>query len=156
MVHDCWLVRSELFLQTLLTSRGPDGGLRVAPDHGSLSREASAPMVAVLADQGLSAGSVQRAPGIGPDGRVVVVQTKLPLRHGDRLTFRRWDADFNNCASKGLTIVGWCVQTGMRAVRRPPSAFAGPSEAGALVAHSPYSGRRRFHLGRPHLSLIHI
>ena len=37
MVHDCWLVRSELSLQTLLTSRGPDGGLRVAPDHGSLT-----------------------------------------------------------------------------------------------------------------------
>ena len=58
-------------------------------------------MVAVLADQGLPAGTGQRAPGIGPDGRVVVVQTKLPLRHGDRLTYRRWDADFNNCASKG-------------------------------------------------------
>ena len=58
-------------------------------------------MVAGLADQGLPAGTGQRAPGIGPDGRVVVVQTKLPLRHGDRLTNRRWDADFNNCASMG-------------------------------------------------------
>ena len=58
-------------------------------------------MVAVQADQGLPGGTGQRAPGIGPDGRVVVVQTKLPLRHGDRLTYRRWDADFNNCASKG-------------------------------------------------------
>ena len=37
MVHDCWLVLSELFLQALSTSRGPDGGLRVAPDHGSLT-----------------------------------------------------------------------------------------------------------------------
>ena len=37
MVQDCWLVRSRLLLQTLLTNRGPDGGLRVAPDHGSLS-----------------------------------------------------------------------------------------------------------------------
>ena len=72
-----------------------------SPQITGASREASAPMVAVLADQGLSAGSVQRAPGIGPDGRVVVVQTKLPLRRGDRLTYRRWDADFNNCASTG-------------------------------------------------------
>ena len=40
MVHDCWywLVLTELFLQALVTSRGPDGGLRVAPDHGSLTR----------------------------------------------------------------------------------------------------------------------
>ena len=37
MVHNHWLVRSELFLQALLTSRGPDGGLRVTPDHGSLT-----------------------------------------------------------------------------------------------------------------------
>ena len=37
MVHDCWLVRSELFLRALLINRGPDGGLRVAPDHGSLT-----------------------------------------------------------------------------------------------------------------------
>ena len=58
-------------------------------------------MVAVLADQGLPGATGQRAPGIGPDGRVVVVQTKLQLRQGDRLTYRRWDADFNNCASKG-------------------------------------------------------
>ena len=72
-----------------------------SPQVMGASREATAPMVAVLADQGLPAGTGQRAPGIGPDGRVVVVQTKLPLRHGDRLTYRRWDADFNNCASKG-------------------------------------------------------
>ena len=58
-------------------------------------------MVAVPADQGLPGATGQRAPGIGPDGRVVVVQTKLQLRHGDRLTYRRWDADFNNCASMG-------------------------------------------------------
>ncbi len=31
MVHDCWLVLTELLLQALLTSRGPDGGLRVTP-----------------------------------------------------------------------------------------------------------------------------
>ena len=72
-----------------------------SPQITGASREASAPMVAVQADQGLPGGTGQRAPGIGPDGRVVVVQTKLPLRHGDRLTYRRWDADFNNCASKG-------------------------------------------------------
>ena len=65
------------------------------------SGEAAAPMVAVLADQGLPGATGQRAPGIGPDGRVVVVQTKLQLRQGDRLTYRRWDADFNNCASMG-------------------------------------------------------
>ena len=33
------------------------------------------------------------------------MQTKLPLRHGDRLTYRRWDADFNNCACE-LTAAG--------------------------------------------------
>ena len=60
-------------------------------DYGSpqimgASAEAAAPMVAVQADQGLPSGTGQRAPGIGPDGRVVVVQTKLPLRQGDRLT----------------------------------------------------------------------
>ena len=38
MVQGCWLVLRELFLQALLTSRGPDGGLRVAPSHGSLTR----------------------------------------------------------------------------------------------------------------------
>ena len=38
MVQGCWLVLRELFLQSLLTSRGPDGGLRVAPSHGSLRR----------------------------------------------------------------------------------------------------------------------
>ena len=38
MVHVCWLVLSELLLQALLTSRDPDGGLRVAPTHGSLTR----------------------------------------------------------------------------------------------------------------------
>ena len=72
-----------------------------SPRVTGASAEATAPMVAVQADQGLPSGIGQRAPGIGPDGRVVVVQTKLPLRHGDRLTYRRWDADFNNCASKG-------------------------------------------------------
>ena len=72
-----------------------------SPRVTGASVEATAPMVAVQADQGLPSGIGQRAPGIGPDGRVVVVQTKLPLRHGDRLTYRRWDADFNNCASKG-------------------------------------------------------
>ena len=41
-------------------------------------------------------------PGFEPEFEPrLAVQTKLPLRHGDRLTFRRWDADFNNCASKG-------------------------------------------------------
>ena len=35
MVHSCWLVLTELLLQALWTSRGPDGGLRVAPSHGS-------------------------------------------------------------------------------------------------------------------------
>ena len=29
---------TELLLQALLTSRGPDGGLRVTPSHGSLTR----------------------------------------------------------------------------------------------------------------------
>ena len=72
-----------------------------SPQVMGASREAAAPMVAVLADQGLPGATGQRAPGIGPDGRVVVVQTKLQLRQGDRLTYRRWDADFNNCASKG-------------------------------------------------------
>ena len=38
MVQGCWLVLRELFLQSLLTSRGPDGGLRVAPSPGSLRR----------------------------------------------------------------------------------------------------------------------
>ena len=38
MAHVCWLVLSELLLQALLTSRDPDGGLRVAPTHGSLTR----------------------------------------------------------------------------------------------------------------------
>ena len=76
-------------------------------------------MVAVLADQGLSAGSVQRAPGIGPDGRVVVVQTKLPLRHGDRLTYRRWDADFNNCALGPSTSAKAARRAGRRSKREP-------------------------------------
>ena len=71
-----------------------------SPQFRGASGEATAPMVAVLADQGLPGGTGQRAPGIGPDGRVVVVQTKLPLRHGDQLTYRRWDADFNNCAEE--------------------------------------------------------
>ena len=74
-------------------------------------------MVAVQADQGLPSGIGQRAPGIGPDGRVVVVQTKLPLRHGDRLTYRRWDADFNNCASKGQ-LNGLLANRAVRARRR--------------------------------------
>ena len=37
MVQGCWLVLTQLLLQALWTSRGPDGGLRVAPSHGSLS-----------------------------------------------------------------------------------------------------------------------
>ena len=42
MVQGCWLVLTELLLQALWTSRGPDGGLRVAPSHGSLRRGARA------------------------------------------------------------------------------------------------------------------
>ena len=38
MVQGCWLVLTQLLLQALWTSRGPDGGLRVAPSHGSLTR----------------------------------------------------------------------------------------------------------------------
>ena len=38
MAQGCWSVLSALLLQTVLTGRGPDGGLRVAPGHGSLSR----------------------------------------------------------------------------------------------------------------------
>ena len=37
MAQGCWSVLSALLLQTVLTGRGPDGGLRVAPGHGSLS-----------------------------------------------------------------------------------------------------------------------
>ena len=37
MVQGCWLVLTQLLLQSLWTSRGPDGGLRVAPGHGSLT-----------------------------------------------------------------------------------------------------------------------
>ena len=106
------------------------------------SGEASAPMVAVLADQGLPAGTGQRAPGIGPDGRVVVVQTKLPLRHGDRLTYRRWDADFNNCASKGQL-------NGLLANRAVPTVEAGggwrPTSSRSVLQLTPVSrsvGRR--------------
>ena len=69
MVHDCWLVLTELLLHALLTSRGPDGGLRVAPSHGSLSQErrprlwaaARAGSIA-LAHRGRAAGALAVAP----------------------------------------------------------------------------------------------
>ena len=106
-----------------------------SPQVMGASREASAPMVAVLADQGLPAGTGQRAPGIGPDGRVVLVQTKLPLRHGDRLTYRRWDADFNNCASKGQ-LNGLLANRAVPTVEAVQLSFKGQSPEQQLQADS--------------------
>ena len=56
MAHSCWLVLSVLSLQTVLTSRGPDGGLQVAPSHGSLKGGNRAYIPAKLVDP-FSAGT---------------------------------------------------------------------------------------------------
>ena len=105
-------------------------------------------MVAVLADQGLPGATGQRAPGIGPDGRVVVVQTKLQLRQGDRLTYRRWDADFNNCASKGQ-LNGLLNNRAVPTVEAVQLSFKGQSPEQQLQTYNAALQRFQSTLSRP-------
>ena len=57
-------------------------------------------MVAVLAENGSTNLAGIRSPGIGPDGRLVQMSAKIPLRGCEPLGFRRWVANFKDCASK--------------------------------------------------------
>ena len=71
-----------------------------SPQVMGASREATAPMVAVLAENGSTNLAGIRSPGIGPDGRLVQMSAKIPLRGCEPLGFRRWVANFKDCASK--------------------------------------------------------
>ena len=80
MVHDCWLVLSVLFLQTVLTSRGPDGGLRVAPSHGSLRGGSRAYRVYVAAREthGRACPRSYQVPVTSPDSAQRAVDMPVP------------------------------------------------------------------------------
>ena len=50
-------------------------------------------MVAVQAENGSTNLAGMRSPGIGPDGRLVQMSAKIPLRGCEPLGFRRWVAN---------------------------------------------------------------
>ena len=79
---------------------GPHWGAMESPQTAAGTREPATPMVAVPAENGSTNLAGIRSPGIGPDGRLVQMSAKIPLRGCEPLGFRRWVANFKDCASK--------------------------------------------------------
>ena len=73
-----------------------DGAIQTAAG----TRDPATPMVAVPAENGSTNLAGVRSPGIGSDGRLVQMSAKIPLRGCEPLVFRRWVANFKDCASK--------------------------------------------------------
>ena len=71
-----------------------------SPQTAAGTRDPATPMVAVQAENGSTNLAGIRSPGIGPDGRLVQMSAKIPLRGCEPLGFRRWVANFKDCASK--------------------------------------------------------
>ena len=71
-----------------------------SPQTAAGTRDPATPMVAVPAENGSTNLAGVRSPGIGSDGRLVQMSAKIPLRGCEPLVFRRWVANFKDCASK--------------------------------------------------------
>ena len=99
MVQGCWSV-VPVCATSYSWKTGPHWGTMESPQTAAGTREPATPMVAVQAENGSTNLAGKRSPGIGPDGRLVQMSAKIPLRGCEPLGFRRWVANFKDCASK--------------------------------------------------------
>ena len=99
MAQGCWSVGSVCATSYSWTT-GPHRGAMESPQTAAGTRDPATPMVAVQAENGSTNLAGIRSPGIGPDGRLVQMSAKIPLRGCEPLGFRRWVANFKDCASK--------------------------------------------------------
>ena len=99
MVQGCWSV-VPVCATSYSWKTGPHWGTMESPQTAAGTREPATPMVAVQAENGSTNLAGMRSPGIGPDGRLVQMSAKIPLRGCEPLGFRRWVANFKDCASK--------------------------------------------------------
>ena len=99
MAQGCWSVVSVCATSYSWTT-GPHRGAMESPQTAAGTRDPATPMVAVQAENGSTNLAGIRSPGIGPDGRLVQMSAKIPLRGCEPLGFRRWVANFKDCASK--------------------------------------------------------
>ena len=99
MAQGCWSVVSVCATSYSWTT-GPHWGAMESPQTAAGTRDPATPMVAVPAENGSTNLAGVRSPGIGSDGRLVQMSAKIPLRGCEPLVFRRWVANFKDCASK--------------------------------------------------------
>ena len=99
MAQGCWSVVPVCATSYSWTT-GPHRGAMESPQTAAGTRDPATPMVAVQAENGSTNLAGIRSPGIGPDGRLVQMSAKIPLRGCEPLGFRRWVANFKDCASK--------------------------------------------------------
>ena len=99
MAQGCWSVVAVCATSYSWTT-GPHRGAMESPQTAAGTRDPATPMVAVLAENGSTNLAGIRSPGIGPDGRLVQMSAKIPLRGCEPLGIRRWVANFKDCASK--------------------------------------------------------
>ena len=99
MAQGCWSVVPVCAI-SYSWKTGPHWGTMESPQTAAGTRDPAAPMVAVQAENGSTNLAGIRSPGIGPDGRLVQMTAKIPLPGCEPLGFRRWVANFKDCASK--------------------------------------------------------
>ena len=99
MAQGCWSV-VPVCATSYSWKTGPHWGSMESPQTAAGTRGPATPMVAVQAENGSTNLAGMRSPRIGPDGRLVQMSAKIPLRGCEPLGFRRWVANFKDCASK--------------------------------------------------------
>ena len=99
MAQGCWSVVFVCATSYSWTT-GPHWGAMESPRTAAGTESPATPMVAVPAENGSTNLAGVRSPGIGSDGRLVQMSAKIPLRGCEPLVFRRWVANFKDCASK--------------------------------------------------------
>ena len=127
MAQGCWSVVFVCATSYSWTT-GPHWGAMESPQTAAGTRDPAAPMVAVQAENGSTNLAGIRSPGIGPDGRLVQMTAKIPLPGCEPLGFRRWVANFKDCASKAK--LNGLLQS--RAVPTRDPASSSPSVATTL------------------------
>ena len=93
MAQGCWSV-VPVCATSYSWKTGPHWGTMESPQTAAGTRDSATPMVAVQAENGSTNLAGIRSPGIGPDGRLVQMSAKIPLRGCEPLGFRRWVAAF--------------------------------------------------------------
>ena len=83
MAQGCWSVVFVCATSYSWTT-GPHWGAMESPQTAAGTRDPAAPMVAVQAENGSTNLAGMRSPGIGPDGRLVQMSAKIPLRGCER------------------------------------------------------------------------